>query len=750
MLAGGLAAQHTTVLLRSDFIGALLVASLCALAWRRARAPAWFVIGFSLFLQSGSAIVDTQLEPAFEGDSMLTTVRVTGFPKVFGQSLTMLVEPLDDPRIPLRTRVSWFEPPVRPLIGDVWELELRLRRPRGNVNPGVFDYETWLFRERVHATGYVVAGKRNRLLWSGTASRRDALRQRFIARAGAAADSSLAAAILAAVGTGTRHLVAREQWDDFAATGTSHLMAISGLHVGLAALVAFVLVFAASGLLHTRGNSVVAALGCGVLIATAYAWVSGFGVPAQRALVMLAASAATVMRRRQVAAGSVLALAAIVVFVSDPIATLTPGFHLSFAAVVLLVWLARRRDAGVRAGGLLDPVRQLVVMQVFLMFGLLPLTAIIFQRFSLVATPVNLVAVPVFSFLVVPLTLLGLGLGDLSENAAEFALGLAARCIDSLVAGIAFAADLPMGHWSLAAISGGAFLVLLVPLAWVALPPGWPARRVAVLGVIALVAWKPPLPPAGCFDSWVLDVGQGLAVAIQTRHAVALYDTGIAWRGGSSSAEQVIVPFLRSRGIARIDRLIVSHSDLDHSGGVAVLGDELHVGLSVFGEPPAGDGWQCAAGQTWWSGAVRFEMLHPPMPRVVDGNDASCVLRVSAGPHALLLTGDIESGVERDLVRQRAGLGADVVIVPHHGSLTSSSVPFIDSVGADVAVVSAAHANRWGFPKRQVVDRWQTRGAELLTTARAGAVYLRICAADGVVELRREREERRRFWHADG
>jgi competence protein ComEC len=464
---------------------------------------------------------------------------------------------------------------------------------------------------------------------------------------------------------------------------------------------------------------------------------------------MLVASAITVARRRPIAAGSVLALAAIVVFAADPIATLTPGFHLSFAAVVLLVWLARRRDVGTQRGGPLAAARQLVVMQVFLMFGLLPLTALIFQRFSLVATPVNLVAVPLFSFLVVPLTLAGLAVGEISDNLAELVMGLAARCIDGLGAVIAWAANLPMGHWSLAALSGGAILLVLVPLAWVVLPPGWPARRVAVLGVIAVVAWKPPPPPAGCFDTWVLDVGQGLAVAIETRHALSLYDTGIAWRGGGSSAEQVIVPFLRSRGIVRIDRLVVSHSDVDHSGGVGVLRDQFDVDFTIFGEPPPGDAWGCSAGQSWWSGAVWFELLHPPAPLEVDGNDASCVLRVSAGPHALLLTGDIEAGVERDLVQRRARLGADVAVVPHHGSLTSSSVPFVNSVRADVAIVSAAHANRWGFPKQQVVERWQGGGAALLTTARAGAVYLRICAAGGVVELRREREERRRFWHAD-
>lgn len=747
VLAGGLAAQHSTALLHSDFACVLLVASVPALRWRTVRPPALVAAGFALFMLAGAKIVDGRLAPAYAGDSMLTVVRIAEFPEVRDRSASLIVTPLDDRRIPSRVRVRWFDPPVAPMLGDVWELELRLERPRGNANPGVFDAESWLFREKMLATGYVVPGKRNRLLWAGAESVVADFRRRFVAAAKAATESDEAAAVLAAVATGERHLVSRAQWNAFAATGTTHLMAISGLHVGLAATFAFAIAFVVTGMMPSRHNRIVVALCIGVGSAALYAWISGSGVPARRAVLMLGLTALSVARMRQIDIGAVVGFAALVVFVTDPVATLTPGFNLSFGAVVLLLWLSQRRDVGPWRP--VRNVRQLFTMQVFLMFGLVALTAATFQRFSLVATPVNMLAVPLFSLVTVPLTLLALAIADVSQACAIAVLRLAAASIEGLESVVARAASLPLAHFRLAEFSGTSRLLLLVPLAWVLLPVGWPARRIAVLGIVVVITWRPAPPPAGCFDAWVLDVGQGLSVVVQTEHDVMVYDTGMAWRGDNSAARQIVAPFLRSRRIGRIDRLIVSHGDIDHSGGAQELLGSFDVQHVILGEALDGlEGLPCREGQTWWSGAVRFEVLHPAGTGVPEGNDASCVVRVSAGAHALLLTGDIEVGAEHELVRRRAALGADVVVVPHHGSLTSSSVPFVDSVHADVAIVSASYGNRWGFPKDAVTRRWVARGADVLNTATVGAVQLRSCATGGVVEIRRERERRRRFWHA--
>jgi competence protein ComEC len=749
LLAGGLAAQHNMLPVSSDQSSLLLVASICMLARRSLRSAALILFGFALFMLAGEDIIAKRLHPTYAGDSMLSKVRIVDFPRSTGGSVVMTVEPVGDQRLPPRSRVSWFEPLVVPAIGEVWELELRLRRPRGNFNPGVFDYESWLFREKHHATGYVVGGKRNRLLWGGAASGVDKWREQFAAQAQAASESEGAAAVLAAIGVGVRHLVSREQWDRFAVSGTSHLMAISGLHVGLAALTAFLVAFAILGAWPLASNTYVVAMIAGVVCAALYALISGFGVPARRAVVMLLVAALAVARRRQVDAGAAVAVAAVIVFVTDPITTLTPGFHLSFAAVVLLLWLARHRVISTGRWKVLNKPRQLVVMQVFLLFGLAPLTAIIFQRLSVMATPVNLVAVPLFSLVTVPLTLGGLVVSDLYEPAALYLLRLAAHSIDFLESYIALMADIPFADATLAQIHGYALLIVLVPLAWVLLPPGWPGRRVAVLGLAALLTWRPAMPPAGCFDAWTLDVGQGLSVAVQTRDSTLLYDTGMAWRSGGSVAEQVILPFLRSRSIKHIDWLVISHADLDHSGGTFAISDKLGVGNVLYGEQlPGISGRRCRSGQGWQSSGVNFTFLHPALHSNVEGNASSCVLRVTAGSYGLLLTGDIEAASERALIQSQVPLAADVVIVPHHGSTTSSTVPFVNSVQADYAIVSAGHANRWGFPKSAVVARWSTAGAEVLNTASSGAVRFRVCASGGVVEMEKERSLRRRFWHA--
>ncbi len=747
LLAGGLAAQHSTTLPASDSICLLLVASVCALVVRRARLVALPALGYALFVLAGGAIIDARLDARYAGDSMLTTVRISGFVQRTATSAVFDIVPLDDARIPGRSRISWFNPAVVPAVGEVWQLELRLKQPRGNLNPGVFDFETWLFRERYHATGYVVPGKRNQLLWAGDADWRQKIQRHFTQQAMAAAGDRDAAAVLAAVGVGARHLVSREQWDGFAASGTSHLMAISGLHVGLAAMCALGVVWGLFLLIPVRRNHVAIAIIVAAALAAAYALLSGFAVPARRATLMLGSAALTVAMRREVAAPRVLAISAIVVYLTDPVASLTPGFHLSFAAVVLLVWLARR--APVQPARLRAAPLRLAILQVFLMFGLTPLTALLFQRVSLVATPVNLVAVPVFSFVVVPLVLAALVAGAMHEQTGLLLMWAASKPVEYVNALIAAATSPTWSSASLPEFTAIAMSLLVLPLAWVVLPRSWPGRSVACIGFAAVLGWQPPGPPADCFDTWVLDAGQGLAVVVQTPSEVVLYDTGMAWRGGGSTAASIILPFLAARGVQRVDRLTISHADIDHRGGVDAIREALPVGPMLIGERIDGvPGWLCRAGQSWWSGAVRFEVLYPGNESGAEGNDSSCVLRISVGAHALLLTGDIEKAAERDLVKNGAALGADVIVVPHHGSATSSSMPFVDSVSPLIAVNSAGYANRWGLPRPEVVRRWQASGAEFLNTARDGAIYTRICAQDGVIELTPERERRRRFWHA--
>jgi competence protein ComEC len=756
MLAGGVAAQHSRVPLSSDLCKLILVAAIVLLAIRRTRAAGCVLLGFALFVAAGQGIVENRLEEHFAGDSLLTRVRIVDFPTKSGATVIMLIEPVNDARLPRRSRVSWYEPRVAPSIGDLWELELRLKRPRGLSNPGVFDVEAWLFREKVGASGYVVNGKRNRLVETGTESTIDALRGRFVTRAAKAASSREASGVLAAVGVGARHQISGEQWRKFALSGTSHLMAISGLHVGLAATAAFLLGRIFVSALRPGANAHSAAVVVSVFAAIAYVAVSGIGVPALRATLMLIIAGCAILRRRNIDPLATIAVAAIVVFVVDPVALMTPGFSLSFCAVLLLVWISRHGKQAMHGRGLwarvVNRLRQLIVIQLTLLFGLMPLTVALFDRIALLAMPVNLVAVPLFSLVTVPFTLLGLLLGDNFGQTGHVALKAAAASIEWLLALISEAVRLPFADTTVTALQGPVRLLTILPVLVVLLPKGWPGRYVALLSVAALLVHSPRTPEKGCLDLHILDVGQGLAAVAQTHGRVLLFDTGASYRSGSSVAEHVIVPFLKYRGINRIDWLLVSHDDIDHSGGVSAIVDAVDVDELLVGEALSEKriaSTRCLRGQRWQADGVRFSVLHPDGATDWQGNDASCVLLVEVGRHALLLTGDIEAGAESSLVEANPRGKFEAVIVPHHGSRTSSSVPFVRATSPRIAIVSAGFGNRWGFPRAAVVQRWQAVGAEVLNTATAGAVSLRLCADHGIVSLRRDRQERRRFWRAD-
>lgn len=750
LLAGGIAAQHSRLLPHSDLLQLLFVAFVVLIASRRCRAAGVLLLGFLVFSVAAKSNLERRLQVTFEGDSMLADVRILDFPRINGESVSMLVEPVADRRLPPRSRVTWFDPPNIPRLGETWTLELRLRRPRGNSNPGGFNVEDWMFREHIHASGYVVPGNRNTRIEAEPLTLNWRVRQSFV-------DFSLAnggrsAPVIAALGVGTRHLLAPDDWERYARTGTSHLMAISGLHVGLAATATLAVVTVLSALLRLPGNHLGhATIGAG-LVASVYALVSGFAVPAQRATFMLALLALAFVLRRQPKPMLVVAQASIVVYMMDPVALLRPGFGLSFTAVIVLLWRANLERRPIRRGfvsGMTGGLRSLVAIQLALLVGLLPLTTLIFQRIALAAPAVNLLAVPVFSLVTVPSTLVSLLLHVALPDAAAILLQLAVASVLLIERLIGFFASLPWLHLELAT-SRMHWLLFACTCLWLLLPRAWPGRWVGLLAVVSIACARPDTPPRNCFDSHVLDVGQGLAVVVQSQSGTLLYDTAAAYRG-SSAAHRVILPFLRYRGISAIDWLVVSHADNDHAGGV----DAVHRGIAV-GDVYAGElqgvlppqSRQCTAGQSWSADGIDYEFLYPAAIARRKGNNASCVLAVTAGEHRLLLTGDIEAAAERDLLAGGALQRVDVLVIPHHGSETSSTPEFIARTRPDIAISSAAFGNRWNLPRESVVQRWRDAGASVLDTAGSGAVSFRLCARGGLHGLQRNRLAEQRFWHA--
>jgi competence protein ComEC len=735
LLAGMYALQLSSFAATFGYLGTAAIVAFSFFLFRQFLTGAGVCLGAFLFYLAAQELIASRIPEAIAGDSIVVEVEVEGFPSRNGSTVSFVANPISDERLPERIRLSWFEPPVNLHGGDSWRVEVRLRRPRGNRNPGSFDYESWLFRERIGAVGYVVSGWRNHLLGSDSGGVRQRVRRRFVNRVQALIDDPEQASVLVALVVGARHLISRDQWQRYAVTGTSHLMAISGLHIGLAAGMAYFSALFVAGMMRSRRNNHRVAILISIAAAILYAQLSGFAIPARRATLMLVLAGVALMRGRQPDLLTILSATCIVIIVADPLSTMVPGFVLSFAAVVILIWIGRRDSS-------------LLTLQSMLLCGLLPLTAILFDRISLAALPVNLLALPLVSLVVVPLSLLGLLLDGSLQVLGDPLLRLAGGGIALLEMGLRFASSLEWSSVSIVTLSGAGWLYVVLPLIWVLLPPGWPGRHVAWVGVVAVIVYKPQLPKAGCAVVDVLDVGQGLAVAVQTRGHFMLYDSGPSFRSGGSAAHSVILPYLRSRGIDAIDQMIISHSDLDHAGGAAVIAAEIPVDRMLAGEPlNQVTSVPCHAGQRWTYDGIEFRILHPNADLLLDGNDSSCVLLLEAGGFRMLFSGDIEKMAELSLIQRQVLPSVDVVLVPHHGSRTSSTNPFVRALMPSIAIVSAAHGNQWGFPKQDIVQRWEAVGATVLNTATAGAIELRFCAASGLQSIRRYRADNRRIWH---
>jgi len=650
--------------------------------------------------------------------------------------------------LPRRLRLAWYgaHPPLA--AGARWRLRLRLKPPRGFLNPGGFDFEGWLFQRGLGATGYVRDHPANRSLGPAAGPRHalQRLRQRLHGAVAATLADSPRRGLLTALALGERGTITPEQWTVLRATGTSHLVAISGLHLGLVAGLFFMLARRTWGWagLTRIGPAQLAAAWLTLPLAALYAGLAGFSVPTQRALLMVGVVLAALLVRRALAPGRALALALAGVLLLDPLAPGAVGFWLSFGAVAVILYLVAWRQPGGGRGW------RWVWIQLALGLGLAPLLVVAFQQVPLVSPLANLVAVPLVGFVLVPLvllaTLLLLPLPALGTALLQVADRLLALAWPPLQA----CAGWPLAQHGFAqpplwlALAGCAGVLLLLA------PRGLPLRLPGLVLLLPLLTFRPEAPGHGAAWVTLLDVGHGLAVLVRTAHRVLVYDTGPAYSARFDAGSAIIVPALRRLGRDRIDALVVSHGDGDHAGGLASLRAALTVGRLIAGPGVAAatGAEACRAGQRWsWDG-VEFTFLHPAADGAA-GNDGSCVLRVAAAGSSLLLTGDIEAeGERRLLARAAAALRADVLQVPHHGSRTSSTPPFVAAVAPRLALISSRRDNAYGLPVAAIVDRYVAVGAEVVDSADAGAIEVRLPARPGRPEVRRARDQARRFWHA--
>lgn len=645
--------------------------------------------------------------------------------------------------------------PDHVLPGERWALTVRLKRPHGLANPHGYDYEARLFEMGVRATGYIRAGE---LLDPFVATPmtlisrlRYQLRERF--EQVLPAEVYPNAGILTALAIGDQKSIPGSMWQVFAKTGTTHLMSISGLHVTLFSGFVAILVswfWRRQTWLVSRIPAQRAGVFCGWFAAAFYTLVAGAGIPALRTLFMLTVGVAAMLTGRRITPFRILLLALVVVLLFDPWAGMSPGFWLSFMAVGLLLWAALAVQGGDERQDRLFKrighwVRGFGRTQWAVTIGTLPVLLMFFSQFSLISPLTNALAIPWVSGVVTPLTILALIIPW--DGLLLLADGLLSPLMQMLV----WSASLPIAVWHAPAPSPTVFALALLGALWWLMPMGWPGRWLAFFLCLPLIWPKANQIPLGEARVEVLDVGQGLAVLIRTHAQVLLYDTGPYYSGTADAGDRVIVPYLRATGVKHLDGMIVTHRDTDHSGGAISVLESMPVGWvadapdTAFGKLfPGALQKPCLAGTSWiWDG-VRFEFLHPvTMNAGMTGgsNSDSCVLRVNAGARSILLTSDIESSDEAGLLGR--GLErSDVLLVPHHGSGTSSTAAFLEAVNPEVAIVPVGYRNRYRHPKPEVISAYEARKIKIYRTDTGGMIQVDLPA----MTVKAYRESRRRYW----
>ncbi len=747
--------------LRRPGIVATVVATLCAL-----------VLGFAgVGLRSAVFLADG-LKPDLEGRDVTVEGVISAMPQrnESGLRFALNVESaqLDGAavKLPAKLLLGWYagfgggfdagnmvidlqRQPEDVRAGEKWQMTVRLKAPHGNSNPYGFDYELWLWEQGVQATGYVRAGardvapKRRGQTWQHPVETlRQNVRDAIFERVGDRQQAGLIAALV----VGDQNAIDRADWDVFRATGVAHLMSISGVHITMFAWAAVWSV----GWLWRRSTGLcltypapAAALVGGILLASAYAVFSGWGVPSQRTIGMLCTVGLLRLSGRTWPWPQVWLLAMAVIVAFDPWALLQAGFWLSFVAVgVLFATDVGGRDAAPQ--GVKGQARSLMREQWVVTMALTPLSLLLFNQVSVVGLLANALAIPWVTLVLTPLCMLGVLWAPIWDAAAQavaamtWALqGLAALPFSSISV-----AAVPL--WAAAAgVAGGALL---------AMP--WPGR-VRALGlplVLPVLLWQSPRPESGQFELVVADIGQGNAVLVRTAGHALVYDAGPRFSRESDAGHRVLVPLLKALA-ERVDTLVLSHRDTDHTGGAAALlatQPEAQLLSSIAGDHflqalrPA---QRCEAGQHWdWDG-VRFEVTHPAAadyetPR--RSNAMSCVLRVTNGARTALLVGDIEQAQEAQLLTGTRSLQADVLLVPHHGSKTSSGADFLDAVAPRFALVQSGYRNRFGHPASVVVERYRERQIQLVDSPHCGAMTWMSAQPD---RLLCQRQAALRYWH---
>lgn len=684
-------------------------------------------LGFTWMLLNTHSQLNHTLPPALENKKMLITGMVISIPSYKEGGLRFQFA-LEQPA--LKVKLSWYQgknPQQHPRVGEHWRLYVKLKRPHGFHNPGSFDYETALFAHHISATGYVVNHPDNTLLSpAGYQHLIDQIRQHLDDRLNQALANYPLAGQIKALTIGMSDAIDQTQWQIFKATGTVHLMVIAGLHIGLVSgFVFFTMQFlwrrSAYLCLRIPANQVAAL--ASLVMAWIYSALAGFSIPTQRAMIMISVFMGMQLLRRAMPAWNAYCIALLLVVLLDPLATLEAGFWLSFTAVALIIYgVGGRLHLG-------NHWQKLARIQAILGVGLIPLTLLWFQQASLSGIIANAIAIPWVGFIVAPLSLLGAFFALFTTHLSNGLLIAAERAMEWFWPILRWLAQLQWLNWQQAIPNKWVLLAALWAILLLLAPRGLPGRWLGIVGLLPLFCYKPVAPKLGEVWLTLLDVGQGLAVVVQTEHHVLVYDTGPKFSADFDTGNAVVVPYLRTLGIKALDTLVISHEDNDHIGGAASL-LQAFPATTTFSSVPERlpiKAHYCLTGISWqWEG-IDFKFLYPTPEHLHLDNNSSCVLSITLGQQRILLVGDIEKAAETYLVQHYTNeLAANLLIAPHHGSRTSSTAAFIQAVHPQYVLFPVGYLNKYHFPKAEVVERYRQIGARLYDTVHNGALKFRL------------------------
>ncbi len=674
--------------------------------------------------------------------------------------------------LPSQIYLTWYSPSQIPKIGEIWQFSIKLKPVHGLFNQNGFDAETFAFIRHRGATGYI-RHQQAILLKLANINSIDYWRQQIADRLQQLTENGVDQSmigILKALSIGDGSAISQSQWTVFRRSGTIHLIVISGSHISLVAGFIFMLcryLWIKGGNLRFASDQIAALIA--LIMAIFYSALAGFSIPTQRALIMITIAMLAIILRRHQSSIKVLSLALIIILIYDPLSVLSSGFWLSFISVYWLLYLGSGRLSSVEESVILldntqnkglfrlqtqlKKVAQYIIefahFNIAINIGLMPLLFWYFQQTSLIAPIANLIAIPVIELIVVPLLLFSvIGLW-LFKPLAIFLLKIVSEILQFLYVYLHYLSEIKRWViWELASPNLLALLLAIIASFWLYAPRGFPAKWLSFCLWLPLFLPKTDKLARGEFEMTLLDVGQGLSIVIQTTDHVLIFDTGAKYSTDFDMGNAVVLPFLRQQNIQSIDRLIISHGDNDHSGGTKSLLAELPV-LSIYTSVPQlfpnSSAIFCQSGQHWFWDQVHFEMLSP-LKSTGSENNQSCVLKITGIYHSLLLTGDIESEAENDLVdRYQTQLHSDILISPHHGSKTSSSFTFLTTVQPQIVLISAGYYNRYHLPNSAILKRYQELHLSVLNTASSGAISVK--SIQNSIQVIRYRQSYRHYWH---